>query len=95
VCRNGVMAGLVPAIHAFLAQAGKKDLDACDKRWHDAYFLTGSFRGDDRAFDSIRTKSAIARAPRFTQQAASCDSNSDEITNIDRATPKGSCVTVG
>jgi len=29
------MAGLVPAIHVFLAEAGKKDVDARDKRGHD------------------------------------------------------------
>jgi hypothetical protein len=32
----GVMAGLVPAIHVFLAEALKKDVDARDKRGHDA-----------------------------------------------------------
>jgi len=30
------MAGLVSAIHAFLAEGGKKDVDARDKRGHDA-----------------------------------------------------------
>jgi hypothetical protein len=29
------MAGLVPAIHVFLAEARKKDVDARDKRGHD------------------------------------------------------------
>ena len=32
----GVMAGLVPAIRGFLAEARKKDVDARDKRGHDA-----------------------------------------------------------
>jgi hypothetical protein len=32
---RGVMAGLVPAIHALLAELGKKDVDARDKRGHD------------------------------------------------------------
>jgi len=31
----GVMAGLVPAIHVFLAEGHKKDVDARDKRGHD------------------------------------------------------------
>jgi len=31
----GVTAGLVPAIHAFLLKAGKKGVDARDKRGHD------------------------------------------------------------
>ncbi len=30
-----VMAGLVPAIHAFLARSPKEDVDARDKRGHD------------------------------------------------------------
>jgi len=30
------MAGLVPAIRGFLAEARKKDVDARDKRGHDA-----------------------------------------------------------
>jgi hypothetical protein len=30
------MAGLVPAIHALLAEAPQKDVDARDKRGHDA-----------------------------------------------------------
>jgi hypothetical protein len=30
------MAGLVPAIHAFLVETDKKDVDARDKRGHDA-----------------------------------------------------------
>ena len=30
------MAGLVPAIHALRARAGKKDVDARDKRGHDS-----------------------------------------------------------
>jgi hypothetical protein len=29
------MAGLVPAIHVFLVPAGRKDVDARDKRGHD------------------------------------------------------------
>jgi len=29
------MAGLVPAIHVFLAEAPKKDVDAREKRGHD------------------------------------------------------------
>jgi hypothetical protein len=32
----GVIAGLVPAIHVFLLHRRKKDVDACDKRGHDA-----------------------------------------------------------
>jgi hypothetical protein len=32
----GVMAGLVPAIYVFLTAARKKDVDARDKRGHDA-----------------------------------------------------------
>jgi len=31
----GVMAGLVPAIHAYLLKLGKEDVDARDKRGHD------------------------------------------------------------
>jgi hypothetical protein len=31
----GVMAGLVPAIHVFMALRGRKDVDARDKRGHD------------------------------------------------------------
>ena len=31
----GVMAGIVPAIHACLLKLGKKDVDARDKRGHD------------------------------------------------------------
>jgi hypothetical protein len=34
-CLAAVMAGLVPAIHAFLEQS-KQDVDARDKRGHDA-----------------------------------------------------------
>jgi hypothetical protein len=33
-----VMAGLVPAIHAFLLNGCKKGLDARDKRGHDGWF---------------------------------------------------------
>jgi hypothetical protein len=33
---SGVMAGLVPAIHVLLPQGQKKDVDARDKRGHDA-----------------------------------------------------------
>jgi hypothetical protein len=31
----GVMAGLVPAIHVFIASRGRRDVDARDKRGHD------------------------------------------------------------
>jgi hypothetical protein len=34
------MAGLVPAIHVLLAEAGKKDVDARDKRGHDGDSIT-------------------------------------------------------
>src|SRR5262245_37437300 len=34
--RSGVMAGLVPAIHVFIVRQGGKDVDARDKRGHDA-----------------------------------------------------------
>jgi hypothetical protein len=39
-----VMAGLVPAIHAFLAEGPKKDVDARDKRGHDAGEVLPSYR---------------------------------------------------
>jgi hypothetical protein len=32
------MAGLVPAIHALLVKQGQKDVDARDKRGHDAEY---------------------------------------------------------
>jgi hypothetical protein len=34
------MAGLVPAIHAFTLQRGRKDVDAHDKRGHDRFAVT-------------------------------------------------------
>jgi hypothetical protein len=40
------MAGLVPAIHVFYLRACKKDVDAHDKRGHDAYFFKRSKAGD-------------------------------------------------
>jgi hypothetical protein len=42
------MAGLVPAIHVFLLKRSKKDVDARDKRGHDAW-----------RSDSISSKSAL------------------------------------
>jgi hypothetical protein len=41
---SGVMVGLVPAIHALLAELGKKDVDARDKRGHDGGEVIRSHR---------------------------------------------------
>jgi len=40
----GVMAGLVPAIHALLLRLGEQDVDARDKRGHDDGGAIGSHR---------------------------------------------------
>jgi hypothetical protein len=46
---SGVMAGLVPAIHAFSLKGRNKDVDARDKRGHDV----------ERWFDLIGTRSSL------------------------------------
>jgi hypothetical protein len=40
----GVMAGLVPAIHVFLAESAQEGVDARDKRGHDAGEVIRSHR---------------------------------------------------
>jgi hypothetical protein len=41
---SAVMAGLVPAIHVFLAKDRKKGVDARDKRGHDGGEVIRSYR---------------------------------------------------
>jgi hypothetical protein len=41
---SAVMAGLVPAIHVFLAEDRRKDVDARDKRGHDGGEVIRSHR---------------------------------------------------
>jgi hypothetical protein len=52
------MAGLVRPSTSFQLKARKKDVDARDKRGHDAYFFTRSFARDGNFEASVRFRVA-------------------------------------